>query len=109
MFPSWYTPPPPRNSKTRDQRFIEEACYLSNISVEELLGGDRHNAFAMPRHAVRYVLSRVRPDYSLTQIGRLTGSYDHTTVRNSILRSKELRRKNPNFNELVLKLEALAW
>ncbi len=109
MFPSWYIPPPRRNTKTRTQRFIEEACYLSDISQDELFGGDRHEAFSRPRHAVRYVLSRVRPDYSLSKLARVTGCKDHTTVMNSIKRAEHLRTRDPHFAELVLKLEALAW
>lgn len=109
MFPSWYTPPPKRHTRTRTQRFIEEACFLSDITLDELMGGDRHDAYARPRHALRYVLSRVRPDYSLMQIARVTGCRDHTTVLNSLQRATQLRKRDPHFNELVLKLEAVAW
>lgn len=52
---------------------------------------------AWARHELRWCLRMLEPGYSNSQIGRLTGDADPTTVRHSVARVRERMRSDPDY------------
>lgn len=78
--------------------------------VKEVFGADpfirtRKRSEVSARHAFRYLL-RKHTLRSLESIAFLTGSTDHTTVRNSVQTASDLIETDTIFADLILKCEA---
>lgn len=108
-WPRWYQPPIIPKGRTRATNaadLIRTACAATGVTPTEFRSVARSKSFMRPRHAVVYVLHRYRPDMSLPQIARAIGRKCHSTIINSIGHATKLRRTDPAFADLVLKLEA---
>lgn len=61
------------------QQIINDVARYYGITPDELIQGDRHRAFADPRHVAAYCL-RVRLGLSYSIIGRMLGDRCHSTI-----------------------------
>lgn len=108
-WPRWYQPPSVTKIKARETsaaELIRAVCELTTVTPFEFHSELRFKAVSRARHAVAYVLQRHRSDMSLSQIARATSRGCHSTIRNSITKATALRQTDPQFAELVTKLEA---
>jgi chromosomal replication initiation ATPase DnaA len=53
---------------------------VTGITHAELRSPRRARSLSWPRHLACWLISKLRPDLSLPQIGRLLGGRDHTTI-----------------------------
>lgn len=61
------------------QQIINDVARYYGITPDELIYGDRHRAFADPRHVAAYCL-HVRLGLSYSTIGRMLGGKRHATI-----------------------------
>ena len=61
------------------QQIINEVSRYYGITPDELIHGDRHRAFADPRHVAAYCL-HVRLGLCYSTIGRMLGGKCHATI-----------------------------
>ncbi len=79
---------------------LKAASDITGYPPEEIIGQYRGVHVARARFAVCYV-ARSRTKLSLSQIGRLVGGRDHTSIKHAISRAAELRNSNPFFRKTV--------
>ena len=87
---------------------IEAACDAYQIKPSDFRSRFRYTQFVRPRQAVCYVLRRKRKDLSFSQIARLVGRKDHSTIVHAIHQAEFLRGVDPKFSDLCDRLELLA-
>lgn len=61
------------------QQIINDVAHYYGITPDELIHGDRHRAFADPRHVAAYCL-HVRLGLCYSTIGRMLGGRRHATI-----------------------------
>lgn len=61
------------------QQIINDVAHYYGITPDELIHGDRHRAFADPRHVAAYCL-HVRLGLGYSTIGRMLGGKRHSTI-----------------------------
>jgi len=107
--PSWYEAPAQKGQGKRIaiRDVIDNASIISGIAKTDILGKKRTREYARVRQAISYVLHRRRPDLSYCQIGRQLGQRDHSTIIHSVREARKHRLKDPEFDTLIQKLEAL--
>lgn len=76
------------------------------VTVSDLLSHRRPTHIATPRHMVVHLARRLTLR-STSEIGKVLGKRDHTTILNSIYRANELLDKDPILRERVERLEKL--
>lgn len=59
---------------------LAAACALFDVAPHQLTGPGRERYIVAARHAAAYALRQRIPVLSLSEIGRLLGGRDHTTV-----------------------------
>lgn len=79
---------------TIDQ-LLEIAAQITGVTVDELRAPSRRRRVAWPRHFAMALLHVARRDLSTTQIGKIFGQRDHTTVLHA-LQAQMLRRTYPD-------------
>jgi chromosomal replication initiator protein len=77
------------NHKDHAFRIVKETARLSNQTCETLIGYNRKPPIFAAR-AIAIYLIRNNTDLTLTEIGEIFESRDHTTVKNAIKRAKEM-------------------
>lgn len=79
-------------------------CDVYGCTPEQFAAGaeDKHQEAADARHAARYLIKQHYPLMSLKQIGRLTGTGDHSTVLHSL---KAVDNSASYKNEFMLRLD----
>ena len=88
----WVAPRPPRIVRSRFQQIEQRACKLFGVTVSALRSPRKPKELVFARHFISYWALR-QTELSTTQIGRLLGDRDHTTIMNSRDRYRELRAK----------------
>lgn len=81
--------------KAHSKTVIRLAALQSGLPAKALTDPQRTFAITRPRHRAMWVLRQVRPDLSTTQIGRIFGGRDHTTVLNALARHAERMAADP--------------
>ena len=61
------------------QQIINDVAHHYGITSDELIHGDRHRAFADPRHVAAYCL-HVKLGLGYSSIGRMLGGKRHATI-----------------------------
>jgi len=74
--------------QTPAQIIMSEVSEAHNMTIKQMKGQSREMAYVKARQEVAYRLN-TELGYSLTQIGRLLGKRDHTTILHSINRYKK--------------------
>ena len=82
------------------QKFVAEYYQLK---LTDLKSRNNSKSVAMPRQVAMY-LCKSLTHASLPEIGRSFGGKHHSTVIHSIRKVEELRKKDPDFNSLMLNL-----
>ncbi len=88
-------PEAPAIIKTTAQRF--------NVTVEALKGKRRTNVIVVPRQTAMY-LCRTLTEMPLTEIGKVLGGRDHTTVLYACDRVREMMELDPEYQHTVEEL-----
>jgi chromosomal replication initiator protein len=103
----------PTTSETPARRILIEVAEKHNMPISAFRSESRKMRFVNLRHEACYRLS-VELKFSLSQIGRLMGNRDHSTVMNAIKRHKKIlvegykpktRTKSGVSNACVTKVE----
>ena len=101
LWPKWYNP-------IRRVRTIYDiartASRLSGYSVEQIIGPQRHSELVHVRFAVCAVAHT--HGYSYPRIGVRLGNRDHTTIIHAVKKAAQIRKTDPEFNELLSTLAA---
>jgi len=82
-------------SKYTIDQLLEIAAQITGVTVDELRAPSRRRRVAWPRHFAMALLHVGRRDLSTTQIGKIFGQRDHTTVLHA-LQVQMLRRTYPD-------------
>ena len=69
--------------------------FVTNFSIDELLGPRRSKKVVAARHIAYWLLRELRPDLSYPAIGRAVGQRDHTTILSGIRRFQVVRDTAP--------------
>jgi len=80
------------------QKFVAD---YYNLKLVELKSRNNSKSVAMPRQIAMYLCKSLTPA-SLPEIGRSFGGKHHSTVIHSIRKVAELRKKDLNFNTLIV-------
>lgn len=72
------------NSRVSFYAIAERICTAHGFSLDDIRSVRRSERLVLARQAICYWVRRLT-GYSLTQIGRLIGGRDHTTVRHAII------------------------
>jgi len=83
---------------------MQAVAIESKLSIDDLLGPQRHRRLAWPRLVAQWAIDRYCPHYSLAQIGQMFHR-DHTSVMHGIRVTEErLAIDHPFVKELVTKV-----
>ena len=74
---------------TENRRTVKEIVLgtlneFPRVSYAQVVGASRTHSVVEARHTCIYAVHRARPDLSLTQIGKLFGGRDHTSILHCI-------------------------
>ena len=85
---------------------MEAAAMEAGVTIPELLSHQRHLRIVYPRQLVMWILVH-RHGLTHTQVGRLLGGRDHTTIMHGVKASKSrLRKRDPEFDDLWKRVQA---
>jgi hypothetical protein len=65
------------------------AAEITGVSIEDFRSPMRVRRMAWPRHFAMFLLHKARRDLSTTQIGRVFGKRDHSTVMHGLRKARE--------------------
>lgn len=82
---------------------------LAGVPIGHLVGSSRVRCYVHPRQAAMLLMRRHTAvgKASMSEIGRVCGGRDHTTVLHSITQAEERIKNDPAFAELIAKAEAI--
>lgn len=103
-WPSWYKPPAPRSIQYMlpQQALLASVARYHDVSVDDIMGGDRHAAFVDARRIIAAVL--MARGWSYPRVGKFIGRRDHSTIinlcetLNGRLRQSEFLRISLNYH-----------
>lgn len=101
------TPGPLRIAALRDALAAAAAAAFGCEPVD-LVSARRDRPAVLARWATQAALERAAPQLSTTQLGRLLGGRDHTTILHARARIAALRDESPDFAEACERLDAVA-
>lgn len=84
----WHEPPLVAPYRPQGHQILRQVAEKHGLSVSDLKGRSRYRAVVWPRQEAMYEL-HTRTPLSLSQIARLVGVSDHTTVMHGIRRHAE--------------------
>ena len=84
-------------------QIIDAVAYSYQTSRERIRRHDNRPAECRPRHVAMYLLCRA--GYSLPEVGRILGGFNHTTVLHGRDKIRAACRRNP---QLAAQLDTLA-
>ena len=84
----------------RPEEIQKQTAEAFHISREELLGRSRIKNIVRARQTAMFLV-KTSLRKSLSDVGRLFGGRDHTTVINSLKKVKELKEKDPGFKKVL--------
>ena len=73
-------------NKIRVEDIIPIVAERHNVTVADIKGAGRSQKVVAARFEAIAEARRLRPDLSLTQLGRLFGKRDHTTIRHALIK-----------------------
>lgn len=73
-------------NKIRVEDIIPIVAERHNVTVADIKGAGRSKRVVAARFEAIAEARRLRPDLSLTQLGRLFGKRDHTTIRHALIK-----------------------
>lgn len=94
---------PERKQEITPSFIVTIVCEHFGVNTEDIISKKRNSEFVLPRQIIMY-LCRELTDTSLTNIGKVLGKKDHTTVLHGIKKIAEDVKTN---QELVNKLEII--
>jgi chromosomal replication initiator protein len=80
---------------------IEYICRYYELDEDQLRGQSRSRDIVNARQIAMYLIRRMNPKLSLTDIGKEFGGRDHTTVLHSLDRVEKMMRSDMAFSERV--------
>lgn len=83
------------------------AAAQAGVALHDLVSGSTRR-LAHARQRAMYVIHRLRPDMSRSEIGRRMGGRDHTTVLHGLLRAEARAALDPREAALIADLTARA-
>ena len=89
-----------RRISLSSQRVIESVARHYDLSYEAITSRKRDKKTAMARHVTMYIL-REKNHYSLTEIGKLLGGRDHSTILHGCEKITEEQKTNPQTKEAI--------
>jgi chromosomal replication initiator protein len=97
------------SKKVTPNDIITKISDLYNISVEDIISKSRQSKIVTPRFIAMY-LTRTLTDMTTTDIGKLFGHRDHSSVVNAINKIEEDMKNDNDFREQIeeLKIELLS-
>ena len=88
------------NKKITANDILNKVSELYNISVEDIISKSRQSKIVTPRFVAIY-LTRKLTDMTTTDIGKLFGDRDHSTVVNAINKVEQDMVNDPDFKEHI--------
>src|SRR6185369_4638369 len=85
------------------QPILDLVCARFCVQAAEVLGKSRRARIIWPRHATRYLLSRITSGSS-TYIGQIMGGKDHATILNSLRAVEDRMQTEGDFAALINEL-----
>lgn len=85
---------------------VDRAVKITRIPRRDIIGPTKLHDACVVRFAV--ILAAREAGKSLTQIGRVLGGRDHTTILAAERRAREFERAEPDFAELMRRLREVA-
>ena len=86
--------------KPRPEEIQKQTAAAFHISREDLLGRSRTKNIVRARQTAMFLIKNSLKN-SLSDVGRLFGGRDHTTVINSLRKVEELKEKDPAFKRVL--------
>jgi chromosomal replication initiator protein len=93
------------NEEPSASQILETVCKHFSISAEEIRGPSRSREVTYARHIAMYLL-RQNGSRALTEIGRMLGGRDHSTVLNACRRIKKERTAYPQTRVHIEQIES---
>lgn len=75
--------------------WLRRECVARSLDIAAIIGGSQRHAIAVHRHALIFDMKEKFPALTLSQIGRMFGGRDHTTILASIRKEARLREAKP--------------
>jgi hypothetical protein len=73
------------------RNYIVSRCDDFGVTYEEIIGPSRERRLVIPRHMIMWeIKTKLRPDISLPELGRMFGGRDHTSLLYSIRKINNL-------------------
>lgn len=94
--------------RVEPDRVIDSVCKHFSIGKRSILSESRLQKFALPRQILMYIL-RVEMKYQLTEVGRLIGGRDHTTVMHAVDKISHLALSSVDIREDIDNVKKLIW
>lgn len=70
---------------------VKAAAKAFKVDARKIIGPDRHRCFTWARYAAVWAIKTKFPDVSMTEIGKLLGGRDHSTIISAMRRAEDLR------------------
>lgn len=97
-----------KNKPPKSKEVLEAAANFFDIRVKDLLSPKRNKEIALPRQIVMYLL-REELHQSFTQIAKVLGGRDHTTIMYGFNKVKELIKKKGSLIHEVKTIKEKAY
>lgn len=91
------------NRKITPNEILTKVSDIYNVSVEDIISKSRQNKIVTPRFTAMYLIRKLT-DLTTTDIGKLFGDRDHSTVVNAINKVEEDLVNDPDFKEYIEEL-----
>src|SRR5690606_34121782 len=85
-------------------QIIEAVCHYYRISLPMLCKRGRERKYVKGMHVAWYIIRKQVRDTSLKQLGRLFGSYDHTSVLYGL---QKIESELPLYHELEFEVKMI--
>jgi len=92
------------NEKIGVDRIMKITCGFFNVTVDDIKSKNKNQAVAVPRQAAMYLMRRHTP-LSTTEIGRLLGNRDHSTVVHANRKVQAWLKDNKDFSMIMYEIE----
>lgn len=94
-----------QNSKPKNaEEILKKMCKLMEMELETLQGSSRQRPIVRARQKAVYLL-RSLTGISYTQIAKMIGNKDHTSIMYAETQAKKLKKEDPIFQSEIEKLE----
>ncbi|ADY72663.1 Chromosomal replication initiator protein dnaA [Desulfurobacterium thermolithotrophum DSM 11699] len=96
-----------KNTSTKKlpiEKIKKVVCEEFKIEMKQMEGTSRKKQIALARQIAMY-LARKLGNFSYSKIASAFNRDDHTTVIHAVHKIEEMRKKNPNLNQIIMELE----